>query len=188
MNAFFSNILSLKNTVLFGGSALLVVVGLIFIAPNTNAAPNTTVEVDINQDLNFGKFVRPTSGNGRVRVREDSGTVTSNNIQLLTTSGQVAEALIKINKGNNTTFHVSFSNQANLSDVEFRRFRGSYQCTKECNFNGNFNLKTGESQSFSLDNNKKNEIKLIYGAVIRVRPTAPLGVVLPQYQLNIDFE
>ena len=188
MNAFFSNIISLKYTVLVGSLALLVVLGFIFIAPNTNAAPNTTVEVDINQDLNFGKFVRPTSGNGRVRVREDSGLVTSNNIQLLTTAGQVAEAVIKINKGNNTTFHASFSNQANVSDVDFRRFRGSYECIKECNFNGNFNLKTGDSQSFSLDNNKKNEIKLIYGAVIRVRSTAPLGLVLPQYNLLIEFE
>lgn len=165
--------------------AMLLSLAVLPVAVNAQGS-NPSVTVNTIQQMNFGKFVKPT-GVGRVDLDKD-GILTANNIQLLSSHGTGAITTINFRRSKGNVY-ISLSNDGNVNGLNFRRFFGIYQCSGSgCSTSGNFNGREGRDFRFEVPSNGNVTLQLYYGARLRVRNNVAIGVHQPSYTVSIDHE
>src|SRR5690606_38568039 len=122
---------------------------------------------------------------GLITVDKD-GTLTTNNIQLLHTSGTGAIADISLRQAKGL-LHISFQNDANISHLNFQRFTGTYQLTGTGdNSSGSFDKSAGNDFTISVGSNGSKRLLLHYGAALGVGPLVQPGTKYPTFTISIN--
>ncbi len=152
--------------------------------------PCYALSIDINtvQNLDYGKFVEPVGGAGTIDVDKDGNLSASSAIQLLSIGGSGAITDINLKQASGTV-HISMSDEANVSRLNFRRFAGTYVCSGGgCSEQGTFNRRQGRDFSVNIPSNGKVTLRLTYGARLRVRKNVATGIQQPSYTISINHE
>lgn len=161
-----------------------IVLSVLLLFPLLTSAQTTSV--DIQSSLDFGTFIKPTSGHAIVIVDKD-GLLTAMGTTLLTSIGSGAVAQIRVNHANHQTLHISFSNDGNVPRLNLRRFRGTYDLSGP-SAGGTFNIRQGHDFSIYVNTHGNLKITLRYGAKLRVGSSVATGTFAPSYTISTDFE
>ena len=136
-----------------------------------------------DQDLNFGKTVKASSGNVRVIVNRNGNLGGGTTAKMLDTSSLStgSDRIVKRGNSGSNNISISFEECATNSNIglRLRRFRARYD---------GFNFVDNAGNLPAPSNGVGNSKTLEYGATLVINSTASIGIQHPCYYIDINYE